>query len=173
MIWAFQIGPRHADRVIGDGTDLARRERAMAVLIDRVVGIVLRSKFQPIRSSGFAVSPSWVEPSAQPPTLVDASTSVAVIMPSPLVSTILPGPWLTATPFTTAFRSLNVMTPSLSTSVRLGKHGRGDLGLIDPDVVVQVEVVVSDASVGVGDNHLVRARRHAPCPGDVDAPRRR
>ena len=61
------------------------------------------------------VSPSWVEPLAQPPTLVEASTSVAVMTPSPLVSTILPGPWLTA-----LFRSANVMTPSPLTSVRFG-----------------------------------------------------
>ena len=69
--------------------------------------VVVLTKFQPIRSSGCAVSPSWVEPLAQPPALVGASTSVPVMMPSPLVSTILPGPWLTG-----LFRSANVMTPS-------------------------------------------------------------
>ena len=43
--------------------------------------LVLATKFQPIRSLGCAVSPSWVEPLDQPPELVDASTEVPLTTP--------------------------------------------------------------------------------------------
>src|SRR5271168_2984739 len=75
------------------------------LLVPLGVLVEMAAKFQPIRSSGFDVSPSWVEPSAQPPELVGARTE----LPStkPLVAVILPGPWLIG-----LFRSVNVMTPS-------------------------------------------------------------
>ena len=87
------------------------------------------------------------------------------MMPSPLVSTIFPGPWLTA-----LFRSVNVMTPSPLTSVRLPEHVRGDLGLVEPDVVVEVGMVVVEAGIDVGDDHAVRAGRDVPGRGGIDAP---
>ena len=82
---------------------------------------MLLTKFQPIRSSGCAVSPSWVEPSDQPPELMGAITAEPVTRPPVVVGAIFPGPWLIATPLTIAFRSANVIRPSPLVSVRFGR----------------------------------------------------
>ena len=87
------------------------------------------------------------------------------MMPSPLVSTILPVPWLTA------LIQVGERDHAVAVDVRqVGEHARGDLGLIDPDVVVQVGMVVVDAGVDVGDDHLIRAGGDVPGRGSIDAP---
>src|SRR5262249_5342954 len=52
---------------------------------------------------------------------------------------------------------------------RLGEPLRRDGGLVDPDVEVQVGVVVVDAGVGVGDDDLGGAGREVPRGRHVDA----
>ena len=126
---------------------------------------MLLTKFQPIKSSGSAVSPSCVEPSAQPPALVEASTSAPVMMPSPLVSTILPVPWLTG-----LFRSENVISTVAVDVRQVGEHAGGDLGLIEPDVGGEVRMVVVETLSTSATITLVRAGRGVPCRGSIDAP---
>ena len=127
-------GPRDADAVVADGTDLARGERAVAVLIDRIIGIGDEVPADQIVGK-WRVSPSWVEPLAQPPDVVGASKSVAVMIPSPLVSVILPGPLIHLHP---VHHGIQVRERDHSVIVhvrQVWQHARRDLGLIDPDVV--------------------------------------
>ena len=83
--------------------------------------LLLLTKFQPIKSSGFAVSPSWVEPLDHPPELVGAITAPPVTRPPAVVGSIFPVPWLIFVPPTTAFRSASVIRPSPFVSVRSGR----------------------------------------------------
>jgi hypothetical protein len=72
--------------------------------------LVLVTEFQPMKSLGSDVSPSCASGAlefTQPPTLVDASTSTPLMIPSLLVSSIFPAPWLIG-----LFRSVNVIAPS-------------------------------------------------------------
>ena len=169
MTCTFQFTPTTPDAVVAHRPDGARDVRAVAVVVERVV--VLLTKFQPTRSSTYVGRRPWEMPSAQPPRpcraagilRIGARMSPPSIRPLPLMSVILPAPWLSA-----SFRSQKVMRPSPSMS-QVRAAGGGDFALVDPDVLVEVGVGVVDAGVDVGDRHACRAGRDVPGGRGIDA----
>ena len=121
--------------------------------------LLLVTKFQPIRSSGWAVSPSWVLGRcglAQPPWPVSlplASTTIGARMSAGVDHAVavdvgdLAGPDVD--------RVVQVAPGDVAVVVDVDQvlhPAGGDLGLVDPDVLVEVGVVVIDAGVDVGDD---------------------
>ena len=94
--------------------------------------LLLLTKFQPIRSSGCEVSPSWVEPLAQPPTLVEASTSAAGDHAVAVGVDDLAGPLVD--------RVVQVGERDHAVAVdvgQVGQHAGGDLGLVEPELLIR------------------------------------
>src|SRR5262249_46185302 len=151
----FPVNAGYADAVVADGRDGARDVGAVAVVVKGVVGVVDEVPADEVVGMGrvAVLSVAGKGPAALPRVVavgvqdhrgqnvgrIDAAIAIYVRdFARPLINGIIEVP---KTDDAVAVHVLEVLEPAL-----------GDLGLVDPDVLEQVRVVIVDARVDDGDD---------------------
>ena len=158
------VQPGHAEGIVAHRADGAGDVGAVAVVVKGVVSVVDEVPAEEVVGmgrvpiAGAAALPAALRDGPQQVAGVDAAVAIVVVEQAGVDRAVE----IVEREQAIAVHVLDVGLVDDAAEVRAGQPGVRDLGLVDPDIRVQIRVVVVDA--GVRDRHDdgPAARRHVP-----------